>query len=149
MAGWLSNGDIWWSHLKITPALEDFWQDSETSHSKSSCSLGNFQHWYLPDMLASVYTATVWWWKLYLVVCVEDGFSQIQSQIQFFKLSCWVSWANHEIMRETLYLKATVGFRYICPQSNPLSLTKNIASLYYTYIISKLYLAIATLMGMV
>ena len=35
----------------------DVWQDSETSHSKSS--LGNFQHWYLADMLASVYSKRV------------------------------------------------------------------------------------------
>ena len=33
-----------WSHSKITPALVDVWQLSETNHSK--CSLGNFQHWY-------------------------------------------------------------------------------------------------------
>ena len=46
-----------WSHLKITPALVDVWQDSETSHSRSS--LGNFQHWYLADMLAGVYSRGV------------------------------------------------------------------------------------------
>ena len=56
IAGWLLVH--WrWSHLKITPALVDVWQDSETSHSKSS--LGNFQHWYLADMLASVYSYCV------------------------------------------------------------------------------------------
>ena len=32
----------------------DVWQDSETSYSKSN--LGKFQHWYLADMLASVYS---------------------------------------------------------------------------------------------
>ena len=46
-----------WSHSKIPPAPMDVWQDSETSHSKSS--LGNFQHWYLPDTLASVYSYCV------------------------------------------------------------------------------------------
>ena len=53
IAGWLLVH--WrWSYLKTTPALVDVWQDSETSLSKSS--LGNFQHWYLADMLASVYS---------------------------------------------------------------------------------------------
>ena len=53
IAGWLLVH--WrWGHLKITPALVDVWQGSETSHSKSSS--GNFQHWYLADMLASVYS---------------------------------------------------------------------------------------------
>ena len=35
--------------LQTTPALMDIWQDPETSLSKSS--LGNFQLWYLADML--------------------------------------------------------------------------------------------------
>ena len=53
IAGWLLVQ--WrWSHLKITPALVDIWQDSETSLRKSC--LDNFQHWYLSDMLASVYS---------------------------------------------------------------------------------------------
>ena len=43
-----------WSHWKFIRTFVDIWQDSETSHSKSS--LGNFQHWYLPDVLASVYS---------------------------------------------------------------------------------------------
>ena len=56
IAGWLLVH--WrWGHLKTTPALVDVWQDSETSHSKSSS--GNFQHWYLADMLASVYSYRV------------------------------------------------------------------------------------------
>ena len=56
IAGWLLV--LWrWSHLEITPALVDVWQNSETSYSKSS--LGIFQHWYLADMLASVYSYRV------------------------------------------------------------------------------------------
>ena len=56
IAGWLLVH--WrWGHLKTTPALVDVWQDSETSHSKSSS--GNFQHWYLADTLASVYSYRV------------------------------------------------------------------------------------------
>ena len=41
-----------WSLSRITLALVNAWQDSETSHSKSS--LGNFQHWYLLDMLVQL-----------------------------------------------------------------------------------------------
>ena len=40
------------SHLKVTRALMDIWQASEISHSKSS--LGNFQHWYLLELLANI-----------------------------------------------------------------------------------------------
>ena len=43
-----------WSHLKTIWILLDVWQGSETSHSKSS--LGNFQHWYLPEMLVNVFS---------------------------------------------------------------------------------------------
>ena len=40
------------SHLKVTWALVDVWQASETSHSKSS--LGNFQHQYMAELLVNV-----------------------------------------------------------------------------------------------
>ena len=39
-------------HLKVTQALMDIWQASETSHNKSSP--GNFQHQYLPKLLVNV-----------------------------------------------------------------------------------------------
>ena len=56
VAGWLLvQGRS--SHSKITHAFMDIWQNSETSHSKSS--LGNYQHWYLADMLANVYSYCV------------------------------------------------------------------------------------------
>ena len=42
------------SHLKVTRALVDVLQASETSHSKSSP--GNFQHQYLPELLVNVYS---------------------------------------------------------------------------------------------
>ena len=38
-----------WSHLKVTRALVDVRQASETRHNKTS--LGNFQHHYLAKML--------------------------------------------------------------------------------------------------
>ena len=43
-----------WSHLKVTRALVDVWQASETSHSKSS--QGNFQPQYWPELLVNVYS---------------------------------------------------------------------------------------------
>ena len=43
-----------WSHLKTSQALMDIWQDSETSHSKSS--LGNYQHQYLSELLVNMYS---------------------------------------------------------------------------------------------
>ena len=43
-----------WSHLKVTQALVDVWQASETSHSKSSPS--NFQHQHLSELLVNVYS---------------------------------------------------------------------------------------------
>ena len=58
----------------------DVWHDSETSHSKSN--LGNFQHWHLPDMLASVYSYCVMVKSVSsCCVHVEDMLSQIQSNI--------------------------------------------------------------------
>ena len=42
-----------------------------TSLSKSS--LGNFQHWYLANMLASVYSYCVKVKVYFLVECMEDG----------------------------------------------------------------------------
>ena len=41
------------NHLKLTQALMDVWQASETNHSKSIS--GNFQHQYLPKLLINVY----------------------------------------------------------------------------------------------
>ena len=51
-AGYLLVKEIW-SHLKVTRALTDIWQASETNHSKSS--LGNF-HQYLAELLVNVYS---------------------------------------------------------------------------------------------
>ena len=60
----LISQSLWWitagcvlvkricSHVKVTRALVDVWQASETSHSKSN--LGNFQHQYLPKLLVNV-----------------------------------------------------------------------------------------------
>ena len=51
-------------------------QNSWTSHSNTS--LGNFQHWYLSDMLASVYSCQV-------CLAVEAVFFQIQSYNQYYE----------------------------------------------------------------
>ena len=100
-----------WSHLKITPALVDVWQDLETSHSKSS--LGNFQNWYLADMLASVYSYRVMVKSLSVSSCCVRGrrvlsnpvtyvmfwFSQIQSSIFWFsqnqsRMLCYITYVT-------------------------------------------------------
>ena len=59
-----------WSHLKVTQALVDISQASETSHSKSS--LANFQHqWYLPE-LVNVYNYHLMV-KSVLCCCVRES----------------------------------------------------------------------------
>ena len=67
--------------FKDHPALMDVWQDSETSLSKSI--LGNFQHWYPADMLGSVYSYTMWWWKYISLLCAwkMSFLKSMQSQL--------------------------------------------------------------------
>ena len=59
----------------------DIWHASETSHNKSS--VGNFQYQYLAELLANVYSYCLMVKVRLDVMCVEGGFSQIQSQIGY------------------------------------------------------------------
>ena len=106
IAGWLLVH--WrWSHLKTTPALMDVWQDPETSLSKTS--LDNFQHWYLADMLASVYTYHV---KVYLnVVCVENGLSH--NCLRNYQIEVRMEVKSYVRNSTTTYIYVT-GFGKIC-----------------------------------
>ena len=95
------------SHLKVTWALMDIWQASETSHSKSSP--GNFQHQYLPELLVNVYSYRLMVKVCFAVVCVEAGFSQIRSHVNNL-------WVSHDLQIKLSNNKRTVEFPWIGPK---------------------------------
>ena len=76
-----------WSHLKTTWEFVDIWQASETSYSKRN--LVNIQYQYLPELLSNVHSYSVMVKVCLTVVCMEPGFSQIHSHINY----C-IDWPN-------------------------------------------------------
>ena len=59
-----------WSHLKIIQALVNIWQASETQASHSKSSQGNFQHQYLPELLANAYSYYLMVISMFYCCCV-------------------------------------------------------------------------------
>ena len=112
-AGFLLAKGIY-SHLKAAWALMDVWQASETSHSKSSP--GNFS---INTCLNcySMCTAILWLWKVCLVVvCVEAGFSQIQSQL---KVTCTGNYCRNAVLI-IYYSDSEMHLKTILPYVNTL-----------------------------
>ena len=83
-----------WSHLKLTWALVDIWQASETSHNKSN--LGNFHHQYLTlaELLVNVYSYCLMV-KSMSWCCVHGSqlFSNLVTYVANFHLIFCNSWA--------------------------------------------------------
>ena len=84
---WITAGCLlvqgWWSHLKTTGALADIWQASETSYRKTgwiTFSTNTCRNCWL------MFSATVWWWKVCLLLCVW--------KLAFLRFSHICRWTN-------------------------------------------------------